>query len=758
MLEGSQMKIEGGQMRKRVLSVLCGTLLVLCLGHASAFAAGSDDSREVSDAQVSETAESNRSEDDGKVVEGSVADETTGGENDEQNSAEASDPTAPAPSGAASTPTSSDSEAVEDDAQFTGLLNYRSHVQSLGWQDWAKDGTLSGTTGRALRVEALQIKLGNGLSGSIEYCAHVQNLRWQPWVKDGAISGTTGQSLRMEALRIRLTGDVAKKYSVRYRVHVQNIGWTAWSYNGEVAGTEGKSLRVEAVEVQLVEKPEASVMGHAHVQDVGWTSPARGDVVTLGVTGRSKRLEAFSLSLDGVMCPEGDDSHIEYCAHVQNVDWQKFVSDGANAGTVGKGLRIEAVKIKLSGPIAQKYDVWYRAHVQDYGWLAWTKDDGIAGTTGLSKRVEAIQVSIRAKGSAAPTSNGKWALASFGPAHVTYSAHVQNIGWEKNPSADGQLSGTTGRSLRIEAFKASVKSDNVTGDISYSAHVQDKGWMSAVSNNVVAGTVGQGKRVEAFKFSLTGDMATYYDVWYRAYVQDYGWLGWTKNGSVAGSTGIGYRVEAFEVKVLAKGAPAPGPTGSPYVTKAKSRVHFHNIHAVGQPNGFFCGPTSGYMVLSNVGAWRSKSGTQLSIENVASYMRTRSYGYTSFADRMFEKGMNGWLGRSVYTTYHTPSYATVRSSVLKSYSTGYATCVDEQERRGGPHFNGHGNTTFSHIMVVDGYNEATDQVYFADPACSLYAGASPHFWYPSLRTFTNTYLAQEYIRDGRQHIGIYTSR
>ena len=83
--------------------------------------------------------------------------------------------------------------------------------------------------------------------------------------------------------------------------------------------------------------------------------------------------------------------------------------------------------------------------------------------------------------------------------------------------------------------------------------------------------------------------------------------------------------------------------------------------------------------------------------------------------------------------------------MLKSYSTGYATCVDEQERRGGPHFNGHGNTTFSHIMVVDGYNEATDQVYFADPA-------------PSLRTFTNTYLAQEYIRDGRQHIGIYTSR
>lgn len=744
-------------MGKRIVSILCGALLVLCLGHVYALAAGSDDSREVSNTQVAETAESNQSKDGDNVGE-SKTDEATDSKKDVPDSEDTPSITSAVPGDVSNTSTPSEGEeSAEDDTQIAGLVNYRAHVQSIGWQDWTKDGALSGTTGRALRVEALQIKLGSALSGSIEYCAHVQNIGWQSWTKDGTLSGTTGRSLRVEAIRIRLTGDVAKQYDVRYRVHVQNVGWTAWSYNGEVAGTEGKSLRIEAVEVQLVEKREAAVMGRAHVQDAGWTSPVRDDVPTLGLTGKSKRLEAFSLSLEGTMCPEGDGSHIEYCAHVQNVGWQNYVRDGGNAGTTSRGLRIEAVKVKLSGPIEQKYDVWYRAHVQDYGWLAWTKDDGVAGTTGLSKRVEAIQVALRPKDSAAPSANGKWSLASFGPARVTYTAHVQNIGWQ-NDSTDGQLAGTTGRSLRVEAFKVSVRSDGVTGGISYSAHVQDKGWMDAVSNNGIAGTVGQAKRVEALKVTLTGDMAKYYDVWYRAYVQDYGWLGWTKNGAVAGSTGIGYRVEAFEVKVLSKGAPAPGSTGSPYVTKAKSRVHFHNIRAVGQPNGFFCGPTSGYMVLSNVGAWHSKTGTSLSIENVATYMRTRSYGYTSFSDRMFEKGMNSWLGRSVYTTYHTPSYATVRSSVLKSYSTGYATCVDEQERRGGPHFNGHGNTTFSHIMVVDGYNEATDQVYFADPACSLYAGASPHFWYPSLRTFTNTYLAQEYIRDGRQHIGIYTSR
>lgn len=130
-------------------------------------------------------------------------------------------------------------------------------------------------------------------------------------------------------------------------MHVQNIGWAAWSYNGEIAGTEGKSLRIEAVEVQLVEKQEASVAGRAHVQDVGWTATVRDDAPTLGVTGKSKRLEAFSLSLEGTMCPDGDDSHIEYCAHVQNIGWQDYVHDSGNAGTTGSGLRIEAVRIRL---------------------------------------------------------------------------------------------------------------------------------------------------------------------------------------------------------------------------------------------------------------------------------------------------------------------------------------------------------------------------------------------------------------------------
>lgn len=137
-------------------------------------------------------------------------------------------------------------------------------------------------------------------------------------------------------------------------------------------------------------------------------------------------------------------------------------------------------------------------------------------------------------------------------------------------------------------------------------------------------------------------------------------------------------------------------------------------------------------------------------------MRTRAYGYTSFHDRMFQKGMNNWLGRNAYTTIHAPSYAQARGAVLRSFDRGLAAAVDAQERRGGPHFNGHNNGTYSHIMAIDGYNNGNDHVVIADPGAGvLWSGARQKFEFPSLNTFITTYCQKEIMGDGRQHIGIF---
>ena len=134
-------------------------------------------------------------------------------------------------------------------------VTYRTHVQNEGWQTYVSDGVMSGTKGKSLRLEGIDIRLdNNSLGGSIEYRTHVQNEGWQAYVSDGAMSGTKGKSLRLEAIQIRLTGEIAEKYDVYYRTHIQDLGWLGWAKNDGKSGSAGLSKRLEGIEIRLVEK------------------------------------------------------------------------------------------------------------------------------------------------------------------------------------------------------------------------------------------------------------------------------------------------------------------------------------------------------------------------------------------------------------------------------------------------------------------------------------------------------------------------
>ncbi|SLL17781.1 Beta-N-acetylglucosaminidase precursor [Mycobacteroides abscessus subsp. abscessus] len=149
---------------------------------------------------------------------------------------------------------------------------------------------------------------------------------------------------------------------------------------------------------------------------------------------------------------------------------------------------------------------------------------------------------------------------------ISYSTHVQSYGW-MNSVTNGKLSGTTGKSKRVEAVKIDLKNKPYSGDITYKTHVQSYGWGNNVKNGAVSGTTGKAKRVEAIQLNLTGDMAKHYDVYYRVHSQSYGWLGWAKNGQSAGTEGFSKRVEAMQVVLVKKGQPAPGSTQKPFVGK-----------------------------------------------------------------------------------------------------------------------------------------------------------------------------------------------
>ena len=289
-------------------------------------------------------------------------------------------------------------------------VSYIVHGQDYGWEkDWKKDGQTSGTEGQCKRLEAIQIKLPDDVSGSIEYRTHIQDIGWEKnWSKDGAKSGTERQCKRLEAIQIKLTGEVEKNYDVYYSVHAENFGWLGWAKNGEEAGTAGYGYRLEAIRIQLVTKgdkaPEligtikeamkARLVGYqTHVQDYG-TQAYVYDGAMAGTEGECKRMESIRMKL-----PSSVNSSIQYRSHVQDIGWEKnWASNGSLSGTTGQCKRLEAIQIKLSGDVAKNYDVYYRVHAQDYGWLAWAKNGESSGTEGYAKRLEAIEVRLVPKG------------------------------------------------------------------------------------------------------------------------------------------------------------------------------------------------------------------------------------------------------------------------------------------------------------------------------------------------------------------------
>ncbi|MDO9492670.1 hypothetical protein [Acetobacterium sp.] len=138
--------------------------------------------------------------------------------------------------------------------------SYRTHIENQAWLTWVRNGVQSGTTGSALRMEALELTLENigNLDIGVTYRAHLANIGWQEWKVDGATAGTVGQSVEMQAVELKLTGADAGKFSIQYRVHVQDVGWQDWKQDGETAGTTGQALQAEAIEIIIVSKVDGT--------------------------------------------------------------------------------------------------------------------------------------------------------------------------------------------------------------------------------------------------------------------------------------------------------------------------------------------------------------------------------------------------------------------------------------------------------------------------------------------------------------------
>ncbi len=350
-------------------------------------------------------------------------------------------------------------------------VSYRTHVQTFGWEGnendvktWKSNGTMSGTSGKAKRLEGINIVVNSAEAGKtanlgIQYTTHCQTYGWLPWSANGEMNGTQGEAKRLEAIKIRLTGKDKDKYDVYYRVHAQSYGWLGWAKNGACAGTAGQGKRLEGIQILVVKKgtpapglsyadvnltdrtnldrpyatsisgdvvipgysDDTNIMYKTHVQTYGWQGWKLNGAVS-GTFGEAKRLEGINIRLTN----QQYSGSVVYTTHVQTYGWQGNESnpntwkrDGQMSGTSGEAKRLEAIRIALTGEMAAHYDIYYRVHAQSFGWLNWAKNGEPSGTAGLAKRLEGIQIVLVPKGSGAPTA------AYQGVASVRTQAYIK---------------------------------------------------------------------------------------------------------------------------------------------------------------------------------------------------------------------------------------------------------------------------------------------------------------------------------------------
>lgn len=336
-------------------------------------------------------------------------------------------------------------------------IKYQTHIQNIGWQSWKKDGETAGTSGQSLRLEGIKIQLENTEEYSVMYRVHVQNIGWQDWKSDGEMAGTSGQSLRLEAIEIKIVDKIQKG-----RICVDTIISDTYYEDTSIKISGWKMANISDTKIKVTVDDKEDI-----IKDEDITYTTRQDVIN-AVEGYGTIKENpkpgfnFQINLTNLtagehtlkiklLTKEGNELQtytkkfkidrnfrVKYSTHIQNVGWQTWKQDAATAGTSGKGLRLEAIKIEGIN-LPKGVTIKYQTHIQNIGWQEWKNNGELSGTSGKSLRLEGIKIK----------------LEGTEEYSIMYRTHVENLGWQEW-CYDGETSGTMGQSLRLEAIQIKI--------------------------------------------------------------------------------------------------------------------------------------------------------------------------------------------------------------------------------------------------------------------------------------------------------------
>ena len=498
-------------------------------------------------------------------------------------------------------------------------LSGSSTVQKYGviegnWDDSSAMLTLKGranTDDPYKPIESINVKLNNstGIEGSLKYSVYVESKGWQEYKTEGNDAGMINKALRIEALKMELTGDLASKYTVEYAVQIEKDG-SAQNFvsDGAVAGSVGGPKKIEEIKIRIVPAGQGTTTNvnyRVHRDSSGWDTKwsSNGDVS--GAAGKAKQIDSIELNLTGNQYKGG----ITYRAKTQKTVWEKkWSSNGATSGTSGK--RIDAVAIKLTGEVADHYDVYYRVCVQSVGWLGWSKNGESNGTSNLTYKLEALQVVLVAKGGAAPGDlggiNSIDDITDINPktpllpgsglfrmgdnATVSYAVRTAD-GWSSIVS-DGTVLDVskqiTGIAVGVNIPKVSLEMSVDLPDFGEPEYDENDSYDVPYSLRIITAN----KRIESIGMQI-GTWISYgdeneeaygefdncgYTIFYRVKTSGSGWMAWTSYSDYSdeedypyycGTDEVGQSISAIQIIVLPNGQKPANDLGE--VTSANSR-------------------------------------------------------------------------------------------------------------------------------------------------------------------------------------------
>lgn len=322
-------------------------------------------------------------------------------------------------------------------------------------------------------------------------------------------------------------------------------------YSGDMpeVGSSGEEPSTE----YIAEQPVETALFY-RVKQAGEWSDYQSKGSTASKVESSKSITNIDVSITsgytGVVC---------FGTYTEN-GWSEYTRSGETKTTYGK---IQAIRMKLTDQLAERYDIYYRVHMTDGKWLDWASNGGKAGSIDLKQRINAIHVKLVAKGGKAPGNTKKPYVMK---PDIVYKAAL--AGKKLSESKDkswGQTSGSTKNKTAITGIKMKLSNLQIPGGMEYRVVAEGEKFGDWVSAGKLAGHEKSDKTLARLQIRLTGQLAKAYDIYYRVKIKRYGWLDWTKNGKTAGSTGLDLPITAYQVKLVKKAEKVSWDTENSYL-------------------------------------------------------------------------------------------------------------------------------------------------------------------------------------------------